>query len=52
MHLWLGECHVHASIRPEDVDPLMNLYPESDLLLHPSTATGCVATTFADIAGT
>ena len=41
MHLWLGECHVHASFRPEDVDTLMNLYPDADLLLHPEC--GCVS---------
>lgn len=41
MHLWLGECHVHASFRPEDVDALMNLYPDADLLLHPEC--GCVS---------
>ncbi len=41
MHLWLGECHVHASIRPEDIDRLMNRYPDADLLLHPEC--GCVS---------
>ena len=41
MQLWLGECHVHASIRPEDVDRLMAAHPEADLLLHPEC--GCVS---------
>lgn len=41
MRLWLGECHVHASIRPEDVDALMQRYPDADLLLHPEC--GCVS---------
>lgn len=41
MHMWLGECHVHASFRPEDVDALMSLYPDADLLLHPEC--GCVS---------
>ena len=41
LHLWLGECHVHASIRPEDIDALMAQYPDADLLLHPEC--GCVS---------
>ena len=41
LHLWMGECHVHASIRPEDIDRLMAQYPDADLLLHPEC--GCVS---------
>ena len=41
LHLWMGECHVHASIRPEDIDALMVQYPDADLLLHPEC--GCVS---------
>ncbi|HXX89341.1 MAG TPA: quinolinate synthase NadA [Acidimicrobiales bacterium] len=41
MHLWLGECHVHAGIRSEDVSELMARYPEADLLLHPEC--GCIS---------
>jgi quinolinate synthase len=41
MQLWLGECHVHASFRPEDVDRLMQEHPDADLLLHPEC--GCVS---------
>lgn len=41
MHMWLGECHVHASFRPEDVDILMKLHPDADLLLHPEC--GCIS---------
>jgi len=41
LHLWLGECHVHAGIRSEDVTELMDRYPDADLLLHPEC--GCVS---------
>lgn len=41
LHLWLGECHVHAGFRPEDVTEMMDRYPDSDLLLHPEC--GCVS---------
>jgi quinolinate synthase len=41
LHLWLGECHVHAGIRTDDVQRLMDRYPGADLLLHPEC--GCVS---------
>ena len=41
LHLWLGECHVHAGIRREDVTRQVALHPDSDLLLHPEC--GCVS---------
>ncbi|MEX1009294.1 MAG: quinolinate synthase NadA [Acidimicrobiia bacterium] len=41
LHLWLGECHVHAGIRSEDVTSLMDAHPDADLLLHPEC--GCVS---------
>jgi quinolinate synthase len=41
LHLWLGECHVHAGIRPEDVVARMEEHPEAELLLHPEC--GCVS---------
>jgi quinolinate synthase len=41
MHLWLGECHVHAGIRPEEIDARRGEYPDSDLLIHPEC--GCAA---------
>jgi quinolinate synthase len=41
MQLWLGECHVHASFRPEDVDRLLEEHPDADVLLHPEC--GCVS---------
>jgi quinolinate synthase len=41
LHLWLGECHVHAGIRPEDIGDLLDEEPEAHLLLHPEC--GCVS---------
>ncbi|HLZ10109.1 MAG TPA: quinolinate synthase NadA, partial [Chloroflexota bacterium] len=35
MHVWLGECHVHAGIRPEEMDDRRAQYPNADLLIHP-----------------
>jgi quinolinate synthase len=39
LHIWLGECHVHAGIRPEEIDARRADYPGSDLLIHPEC--GC-----------
>lgn len=41
IHLWMGECHVHAGIRPEDILSMWQHYPDADLLLHPEC--GCVS---------
>ena len=39
MHVWMGECHVHAGIRPEEVEARRAEHPEADLLIHPEC--GC-----------
>jgi quinolinate synthase len=41
LHLWLGECHVHAGIRSEDVTALLDAHPDAHVLLHPEC--GCIA---------
>ncbi|MCS7173537.1 MAG: quinolinate synthase NadA [Armatimonadetes bacterium] len=41
MHLWMGECHVHAGFRPEDVAELQQAHPDAELLIHPEC--GCVS---------
>lgn len=41
LHLWLGECHVHAGIRPEDITHRLDEIADSELLLHPEC--GCVS---------
>jgi quinolinate synthase len=44
MHIWLGECHVHAGIRPEEVRARQEALPNADLLIHPECgcASACV----------
>ncbi len=39
MHVWDGECHVHAGIRPSDLVSLRQANPGSELLIHPEC--GC-----------
>jgi quinolinate synthase len=39
MHLWMGECHVHAGIQPGDLRARMNDEPDAELLVHPEC--GC-----------
>ena len=39
--IWLGECHVHAGIRPSDVASLQLELPDAELLIHPEC--GCTS---------
>lgn len=39
LHVWDGECHVHAGIRPRDINALRAANPEADVLIHPEC--GC-----------
>lgn len=39
MHLWMGECHVHAGIHPEQVETVRQAHPDAELLIHPEC--GC-----------
>ncbi len=45
LRLWLGECHVHAGIRPEDVERWQAEAPDAELLVHPECgcASQCMA---------
>jgi quinolinate synthase len=38
-HVWDGECHVHAGIRPEDITRTRAENPEAEFLIHPEC--GC-----------
>ncbi len=40
IHLWMGECHVHAGIMAEDVERARRADPEAELLVHPECACG------------
>jgi quinolinate synthase len=39
MHVWDGECHVHAGIRPTDIEATRAAHPGADFLIHPEC--GC-----------
>ena len=39
MHVWMGECHVHAGITPENIARQRALHPEAEFLVHPEC--GC-----------
>jgi quinolinate synthase len=38
-HIWDGECHVHAGIRPDDITTVRDQHPEAEFLIHPEC--GC-----------
>ena len=40
MHVWPGECHVHAGIRPDDISAQRAAHPGAEFLVHPEC--GCV----------
>ena len=40
MHIWMGECHVHAAIHPRAIDEKMKEHPQAELLIHPEC--GCL----------
>ena len=39
MHVWMGECHVHAGITPENISRQRALHPDAEFLVHPEC--GC-----------
>lgn len=39
LRIWDGECHVHAGIRPADIDAMRAQHPEAEFLIHPEC--GC-----------
>ena len=39
MHLWPGECHVHAGIRPKDIEAMREEKPDAEMIVHPEC--GC-----------
>jgi quinolinate synthase len=54
MHIWMGECHVHAGIDPTALDAERRQHPDAELLIHPEC--GCTSSTLyrmssGDIAG-
>ncbi len=45
LRIWLGECHVHAGIRPTDIERWQDEAPDAELLVHPECgcASQCMA---------
>ena len=43
MHIWMGECHVHAGIDPTALDAERRQHPDAELLIHPEC--GCTSST-------
>lgn len=41
MEVWMGECHVHAGIRPAEVRANLAAHPGAELLIHPEC--GCTS---------
>ncbi len=39
MHVWDGECHVHAGIRPGDIADVRGRHPGAEFMIHPEC--GC-----------
>jgi quinolinate synthase len=48
LHVWDGECHVHAGIRPRDIEQVRAAHPGADFLIHPEC--GC-STSVMEYAG-
>jgi quinolinate synthase len=45
LRIWMGECHVHAGIRPQDIKRLQDDNPDAEFLVHPECgcASQCMA---------
>ena len=43
MHIWMGECHVHAGIDAKELGKLQLQHPNAELLVHPEC--GCTSST-------
>ena len=48
MHIWAGECHVHAGIRPEDVAEKLNSLKDAEFVIHPECS--CTTPIMYDVA--
>jgi quinolinate synthase len=48
MHVWDGECHVHAGIRPADIEAARAAHPGADFLIHPEC--GCTTSVMEYVA--
>lgn len=48
MFIWPGECHVHAGIKPEDINLMLKKHKNAEFLVHPECS--CTSSTMYHIA--
>ena len=48
LKIWMGECHVHAGIRPADLERWQAEAPDAELLVHPECGCASQAMAFAN----
>jgi quinolinate synthase len=48
LQIWLGECHVHAGIRPADIERWQAESPDAELLVHPECGCASQAMAFSN----
>lgn len=48
MDIWMGECHVHATMSPAELTELRAAHPDAELLVHPEC--GCTTPALYDLA--
>jgi quinolinate synthase len=48
MHIWAGECHVHAGITPDDVTKKLDSMKDSEFVIHPECS--CTTPMLYDLA--
>jgi len=48
LHVWMGECHVHAGITPADIADLRAEHPGAEFLIHPEC--GCTTSVMEYVA--
>ncbi len=48
MHIWAGECHVHAGITPDDVNKKLDSMKEAEFVIHPECS--CTTPMLYDLA--
>ena len=48
MHIWAGECHVHAGITPEDVTKKLQSMKDAEFVIHPECS--CTTPMMYDVA--
>ena len=48
MHIWAGECHVHAGITPDDINKKLDTMKEAEFVIHPECS--CTTPMLYDLA--